>query len=138
MSVVKALGYQKTCCRSNFTHLSLFWFIVIVLLIPVRLILASGNTGTKGAETCLCSVCKNSVTELCKISAGSHLAPLTASLSSKVPFVTIKLSHTENMQAKALFCMQMLLSATEHCAPRLPILFCVVKHHLEGHHKYGQ
>lgn len=26
------------------------------------------------------------------------------------------------MQAETPFCMQMLLSATEHCAPRLPIL----------------
>lgn len=26
------------------------------------------------------------------------------------------------MQAKTLFCMQMLLSATEQCAPSLPIL----------------
>lgn len=122
MSVVKAPCYHKTCCRSNFTWLSLFQFIVIVLLMPVRLILTSDNRGRKGAQS-LYSVCKNSVTQNSwKISTGSHLAPSTVSLSSVVLVVMIKLSHTENMQTKTLFCMQMLLSATEHCAPRLPIL----------------
>jgi len=50
---------------------------------------------------CLCSVRKNHRTQsFCKISTGSHLAPLTASLSSEVGFVTIKLCHTEKLQAK--------------------------------------